>query len=186
LCRRTADRVRRKKEFHALHVGGGRPVTLVHVAATDPLGARRHPDLVSRAVVADGSTDGVAAVAMVIARHRRVSAANPAAGVNAVVPVEVVGGNRSIPATVMGLERGMRPANAGISPGNDDSLARETELPNQRGLRVRNARFDRLGIINLNGGERLLKILDLRIALDARHVGPGSQGFGDLAAAFHP
>src|SRR5207248_889515 len=80
----------------------------------------------------------------------------------------------------------MRPANTRISSRDDDSLASETERPDLRSMRVTDAGFNRLLLISLKGGERLREILDLRIALYARHVGPGSQCLGDLAAAFHP
>src|SRR5207249_1983457 len=49
----AADRVRRKEPFHALDVSGRCSIALVHVTATNPPCARRHPDLVAHAVIAD-------------------------------------------------------------------------------------------------------------------------------------
>ncbi len=75
------------EELVALGIGRRGAVSLVHVAAADPLGRRRHPDLVADAVVTDDGAHGVGAVAVVVARFRRVGAAAAAAGVDGVVPV---------------------------------------------------------------------------------------------------
>src|SRR5439155_16934821 len=56
---RAVDRIRRKEKFHALHVCGWCAVALVHVTAPDPLRARGHTDLVTRAVIADRCAGGV-------------------------------------------------------------------------------------------------------------------------------
>src|SRR3546814_11936414 len=60
----------------------------IHIAAGNPLCARRHPDLVGTAIVADRCARGVAAVEEIIARHGGVWPANAAARVDAVVPIE--------------------------------------------------------------------------------------------------
>ena len=59
LVRVAADRVRRQEKFHALDVSGRCANAHVHVAATDPLGARRHSNLVRATVVADRCASGV-------------------------------------------------------------------------------------------------------------------------------
>src|SRR4030095_9212101 len=74
----AAHRVRRQEKFHALDVSGRCADALVHVAATDPLGPRRHSDLVGTAIVADRCAYGVGAVEVVIARLWRIVAAGVA------------------------------------------------------------------------------------------------------------
>ena len=64
----AADRIRRKKPFHALEVSVRCAVALVHVAAADPFRAGRHTDLIARAVVANRSANRVSAMATVVAR----------------------------------------------------------------------------------------------------------------------
>ena len=51
--------IRRKEKFHALDVSGRCTVAYIHVAAPNPLCARRHPDLVTHAIIADRCTSGV-------------------------------------------------------------------------------------------------------------------------------
>ena len=51
LRRRAADRIRREEPLHAFHVGRGRAVALIHIAATNPLRSRRHSNLITSAVV---------------------------------------------------------------------------------------------------------------------------------------
>ncbi len=129
--------------MHSMYLAGV-PTALVHVAATDPLCAGRHPDLVATAIVADRGAHGVGSVEEVIARHGRVVAARVAAAVvDGVMPVVVVIGGDSIPAAVVRLERVMRPANAGIGACDDNSLAGESERPDIRRVRVSDSRFDR-------------------------------------------
>ena len=87
----ATHRVRRKEKFHALDVSGRCAVALVHVTATDPLCAGRHPDLVARAVIADRGASGVGAVAIVVARERRIVTARIADAVmDGVMPVVIV------------------------------------------------------------------------------------------------
>ena len=143
----AAHRVRRQEKFHALD--GMWPVcrqpSCVYHTAGDPLCAGRHPDLVASTVVADLSASGVAAVTVVVARHRRVVAARVADAVmNGVMPVVIVVGGLSVPAAVVRLKRVMRPANTGIGASNHNSLAGETELPDLRRVRVIDSWFDRL------------------------------------------
>jgi len=69
---RAVDRVRRQEEFHALDVTGRCAITHVHVTATNPLCAGRHPDLVTHAIIADRSAEGVATVEEIVAREGRI------------------------------------------------------------------------------------------------------------------
>src|SRR5207249_4385935 len=139
----AAHRVRRQEKFHALDVSGWCACALVHVTATDPLCARRHPDLVGTAIVADRCAYGVAAVEVIIARLWRIVAAGVAdAVVDGVVPVVIVIGGYSIPAAVVRLERVMSPPNTGIGAGNDDILPIESERPEVRRVRVNDSRRD--------------------------------------------
>ena len=71
----AVERVRRQEPFHALDVSGWCAVALVHVTATNPFCARRHPDLVAHAIVTDHGTCSVRAVFVVIARKLRIVAA---------------------------------------------------------------------------------------------------------------
>ena len=80
LIRVAAYRVRRQEKFHALDVSGRRADTLVHVAASNPLCAGRHSNLVRATVGADRGASGVAAVEEVIARLWRVGTADATAG----------------------------------------------------------------------------------------------------------
>ena len=70
LIGRAVNRIRREEKFHALDVSGRRAVAFIHVTATDPFCARRHADLVARAIIADRGAGGVRAVKEIIARER--------------------------------------------------------------------------------------------------------------------
>ncbi len=185
--------VRREEKFHALHIRRRCAVALVHVTASNPLCAGRHADLVGATIVADRCASGVASVEKVIARKRRVRAANTAAGMDAVVPVKVVIGVDSVPATVVRFERIVRPANTGVGARNDDGFSAEPKRPYIRRVRVSNARLDRRrspgatglqrGFLNQTGLRKV--ILNMRIACNARHVGTGRQCFRELAVSFH-
>ena len=61
--------------MHTLDVPGGCAVTHVHVAASNPLCAGRHSDLVTRPVISDRGTGGVRAMKVIVARERRIVAA---------------------------------------------------------------------------------------------------------------
>ena len=63
----------RKNSMHSMYLAGV-PTPTVHVAAGNPLCARRHPDLVGTAIVADRCASGVAAMEEIIARHGESSA----------------------------------------------------------------------------------------------------------------
>ena len=112
---------------------------------------------------------------------------------NAVMPAKIVIGVDSVPATVMGLERVMCPANTGIRTGNHDSLPLEPERPNIRRVRVSDPRLDRRGRRRTAGSQgRLLDraslrkiIVNKRIPCNARHVWTSGQCIGDLSSAFH-
>ena len=146
----AAYRVRRQEPFHALDVSGRCAVALVHVTATDPPRSGRHPNLIAHAVVADCGAYRMSAMAIIIARERRII---PAGITNAVVdgimPVVIVIGSDSVPAAIVRLERVMRPALAGISASNRDSLAPETQRPYIRRVRVSDARLDCLWCLRL-------------------------------------
>src|SRR5262245_2680844 len=84
----AADLSRRKKPFHAFYVTSRGTNAPVHVTAANPLCARRHADLVTRAVVADHGANGVSAVTAIIARLRRIVPTRVAHAVmNGVMPV---------------------------------------------------------------------------------------------------
>ena len=141
----AANRIRRKKPFHALEISGRCAVTLIHVTTTDPFRFWRHANLVTRAVIANCRTDRMRAMTKVVARKRRIIAAGISnAVVNGVMPVVIVIGCDSIPATVMRLQRVMCPTLTGISAADCNSLASESQRPDIRRVRVGDVRLDRL------------------------------------------
>jgi hypothetical protein len=139
----AADRIRRKKPFHAFEVSGRCSVTLVHVTATDPFCRRRHTDLVTHSIVANCGADRVRAMTNVVARESRiVSARISNAVVNGVMPVVIVIGVLSIPAAVVRLERIMRPALTSVSSRYRNALASESQRPHIRRVCVIDPRLD--------------------------------------------
>ena len=89
-------------------------------------------------------------MAIIIARERRIVPARISnAVVDGIMPVVIVIGGDSVPAAVVRLERVMRPALAGISASNRDSLAPETQRPYIRRVRVSDARLDCLWCLRL-------------------------------------
>ena len=90
--------------MHALDVPGWCAIVGVHVPATDPLGAGRHPNLVAYSVVTDHGPGGMGPMALVIARERRIVATRVAdAVVDGVVPVVIVIGVLSVPTAIVRL-----------------------------------------------------------------------------------
>jgi hypothetical protein len=127
-------------------------------------------------------------VEKVIARERRIVATWVAdAVVDGIVPVVIVITVLSVPPTIMRLEGVMRPANAGVSARDDNSLAGESERPDLGSVRVIDARLDHLRLRRrLNCGQRLREeIPDLRIAFYPRHVREGRQCLSDRAVTLH-
>ena len=140
----AADSRWSKEPLHALDITSRRAKVCVHIAATDPLCARRHPDLVPRSVITDHGAGGMRPVRLVIARKRRiVSAGITDAVMDRIVPVIIVIGILAVPPAVMRLERVMCPALAGIRIGDNNSLSVEPERPYLRRVRVIDARFNR-------------------------------------------
>ena len=126
LRRSAAYRIRREKEFKTFAVAGRGAVSLVHISATHPFRAGRHPDLIARPIVPDGRPHSVCAVAVVIARLRVIRATSAAASMNAIMPVKIVIGDGSVPAAVMVLERIVRPSITGVCAAYNDTLTSET------------------------------------------------------------
>jgi hypothetical protein len=120
------ERIRREEPFHALHVTSGCTVADVHVAAANPLGARRHADLVTHSIIANRSSGGVTSVEVIIARLLRIVPARVAHAVmNRVVPIVIVIGILPVPAAIVRFKRIMRPALTGISAGYNNVLSGE-------------------------------------------------------------
>ena len=188
----AAYRIRRQEEFHALDVSGRRAIALIHIAASDPLGAGRHPDLVTHAVVTDRRARGVAAMEKVVARERRIVPAWIAcAVVDAVMPVIIVIGIHSVPPAIVRLQRVMRPANAGVCTRHNNSLPGEPLRPDLRRVCVIDARLNRCRTLEkprrLNHGARLREtIVDVRIAFNAGHIWPRRQLQGNIEVTFYP
>ncbi len=133
--------------MHALDIPSRRANVRVHVVATDPLCAGRHPDLVTLSVITDHRSGGVRAVSLVVARERRIEAARiGGAVVNGIVPVIIVIGILAVPTAVMRLERVMGPAHARVCAGNDNLLPCEPLRPYLWRMRVIDAWFNRFGL----------------------------------------
>ena len=123
----AVDGIRREEELHAFDVPGRCAVALVHVTAANPLGARRHADLVTHSIIANRSPSRMRAVKEIVAWKRRIVPARIAdAVVNRVVPIVIVIGVLPIPAAIVRLKRIMRPALAGISAGHNNVLPGES------------------------------------------------------------
>src|SRR6185312_4964580 len=114
--------IRSDQELEALGVAGRRAVAAgIHIAAADPLCARRNADLVAYSVIAYHLASREGAMAMRIDGRLRV--------LDGVVPVVVVVRNLAVPSTVMILQRGMVPLDAGIVPCNHPAFAAESQVP---------------------------------------------------------
>src|SRR5258708_3664523 len=59
LARRSTYRIRCEEKFHALDVTRGSAVTLIHVAASNPFGSRRHSDLIAESIITNRRSHGV-------------------------------------------------------------------------------------------------------------------------------
>src|SRR5438309_4349805 len=184
---RAVERIRRKEKFHALHVCGWCAVALVHVTATNPLRARGHPDLVTRAVIADRCAGGVRAVKEIVAREKRVRTANATAGMDGIVPVEVVIGVDSVPAAIVRFQRVMRPANPGICTGNNNVLAGVPKRPDLWRVRIIDSWFDcgwpRRRFLNRAWLREV--VMNNWVAFDASHPRERRQCLSDLAITLH-
>src|SRR4029077_3697716 len=147
---RAAYRIRREKKFHALDISGRCAVALIHVAATDPLRAWRHSDLIAHAIIADCRAYGMGPMPVVIARRVRVVTAGVASAVvNRIMPVVIVVGHCSAPAAIVTLKRVMRPANARISGSDHESPAGKSTRPHLRRVRIIDVRLNRIGSLRL-------------------------------------
>ena len=78
----------------------------------------------------------------------------------------------------------------GIRARDNNILPRESERPDLRRVRVIDPRLDRCRSLRLrrrlhSSGRLRKEILDVRVALDARHIRTASQCLGDLAGALH-
>src|SRR6266481_3628927 len=110
-----------------------------------------------------------------------------------IVPVKIVIGVCSVPASVMGLERVMRPANAGVRAGNNDRLPSKSERPDIRRVRVLDSRLDGRRSAGSPGLQRRLVdrallrklIMNPWVALDTRYLRASSQRVGDFWSALH-
>ena len=153
--------------------------------------ARRHPDLITHAVVTNRSARGVRAVKVIVARERRIIPAGIADAVmDGVVPVVIMISILAVPTAVMRLERVMRPANARIRAGYNNVLSGKTQRPYLGRMRVIDARFDCRGPLECRRRPsyafRLGKtILDVWIAFDSCHVSPRCQCLCNLSGSFH-
>src|SRR5262249_50751062 len=192
--RRAANRIRSQEKLHALDVPGWCARAIVfHVATADPLCPGRHSDLIAAAIVADRCAGCVRAMAKTVARLGGIDAtnANVIAGVDGIVPVKIMIGVDPVPAAVVRLQGVMRPANAGIRAGNDDSFPSEPERPDIGRVRVSDTRLDRrrsAGHARLQWrffyGAGLREIIvNVRVSCHARNVRTSSQCFGELPVA---
>ena len=152
----------RNHSMHSMYLAG--VPSAVHVAATDPFCAGRHPDLVTHAVVTDHGAGCVTTVAIVIARERRIIAARIVYAVmDSVVPVVIVIGVLTVPATVVRFKRVMRPANTRVGAADNNILPGISQRPDLRRVGVIDAGFNRLRTLEvrrrLNSRTRLRKVI---------------------------
>ena len=109
-----------QQEFHAACITPRVAESVAHIAAPDPLRARRQADLVL-SVEAHHGTGGVRAVTAVV-----VGLGAPIPGI---VPVIVVVGRTSIPAQVGTLQCRVVPGHARIGTAHDHALACDAQVP---------------------------------------------------------
>src|SRR5207237_2812598 len=132
---------RRDHELETFRVGRWTAIALIHVPAGNPSRTGRDSDLVAKAIVADRGPRGVSALTAIVARRERVRTAGAAAGVNGIVPIEIVIGAHTIPAAILRLQRVMRPALARILISNYDACASEPHGPDRGSVHVSYAPF---------------------------------------------
>ena len=187
----AADPGRRQEPLHALDVSRRCTRVRVHVTAANPLRARRHPNLVTRAIVSNHCACRVAAVTEVIAWKWRIIPARVSDAImNGIMPVVIVIGVLTIPTAIMRLKRVMRPPNARIGAGYDNVLAGKTQRPYLGRMRVIDARLYCRGPLEMRrrlvDSFRLRKmVLDQWIAFDACYVRPGCQCLCDLSSSIY-
>src|SRR5438477_2705407 len=117
-------------ELKALRVGGGRAVTLIHVAAANPFRTRSDPNLIAGAVIPNCRACRVGAVTIIVTRLQCIWATRAAARMDSVMPVEVVVSANTIPAAITVFQRDMRPARARIELTHNDAIPGESQCPN--------------------------------------------------------
>ena len=104
-----------------------------------------------------------------------------------VVPVVIVIDVHSVPATIVRLERVMRPANSGIRAGDNNTLSGETQCPHLGRVRVCDPRLDRGRLRRrlLDTARLRQVVVDKRIAFHSCHIRPSCQCLSDLAISLH-
>src|SRR5262249_46531661 len=112
---------------------------------------------------------------------------------DAVVPVEIVTGCRSIPTSIFIDQCRMVPLDAGVCAANDDALTGEPHRPDLWRSDEADARLDGSRSVDaLDGCRNLLGrrldsqlVMNGRIAFNPRHVSSFGDRLGDLAIALH-
>src|SRR5262245_25579885 len=94
-----------------------------------------------------------------------------------------------VPATVVRLQRVMRPANASVGASNNDSLAGVEERPNIGRMSIAYSRFDRSRPLRLRRSfDRALfgqMVFNVRITFNPSDVRPIRELLDNFTAAFH-
>src|SRR5207247_2319694 len=102
-------------KLETFRVSGNRSVSGIHIAAADPLCARRHADLISGAVIARHRARDVGPMPFVITRGGRIVATGVIGRVvDGIVPVVLMRRPGTAPPAIMSLQCGMSPLYAGI------------------------------------------------------------------------
>src|SRR5262249_51383970 len=139
--------------------------------------------------------DRVGSMEEIITRFLRIVPARVACAVmDRIVPVKIVIGTRSVPPSVMRLERVMRPANACVGTGNDDRFSLEPERPNIRSVGVLDAWLDCRRCAGYAWPQRRLfdgtslrqLIINPRVTLNTPYLRKRSQRVGGLPCALYP
>ena len=118
------------------------------------------------------------AMPAIVAGSLVVGATDAAAGVDGVPPVVIVISDNPVPTTVMGFQRIVRPAHAGVLVADDDALASEAHCPDLWSIYILHAPLDGGGITGCDAKVRNRRIFDptsRSVGIHARHIRTGSQ-----------
>ena len=172
------------KNWKHLGVRGGGSVPHVHVPTADPLRARRDADLVRPSIETGGSTGRVGPCPWSSQGSTRFQATGGAASaVDRVVPVVVVVGRRAVPASVLGLERVVRPAHTGVLVRDHDPCPVKPSVHTPGACTWFTPGSTVSGEWALCGGIYAVEPVRLRVRLDRAHVRASGEGFDEPSVA---
>src|SRR5262245_918072 len=109
ICVVTCKISRGDHELKTLCVGRGSAVSYMHVPSSTPLCAGSDSDLITGTIVANNSSSRMGAMTKVIAGRLCIRTTGATAGVDRVVPIEIVIGGYTIPTAILRLKRVVGP-----------------------------------------------------------------------------